>query len=83
MRQLGAGVLTLYKGLILGKVVLNLISSDFTLALTYVAVSRVRSIYGIAIKEPFCYDRFRTTVSTAVRQRIDDQRRRRGQLLRI
>ena len=80
-----AFAITVHKsqGLTLGKVVLNLTSSDFTPALTYVAVSKVSSIYSIAIKEPFCYNRFRTTVSTTVRQRIDDQRRRRGQPLRI
>ncbi|KAL2048540.1 hypothetical protein N7G274_000452 [Stereocaulon virgatum] len=78
-----AFAITVHKSqwLTLGKVVLNLTSSDFTPALTYVAASTVRSIYGIAIEEPFCYDRFRTTISTTVRQRIDDQRRRRGQPL--
>ena len=76
-----AFAITVHKsqGLTMDRVVLNLSRSDFTPALTYVAISRVRSVTGIIIEEPFSYDRFPKEVSMTIRQRIDDQRHRRGQ----
>jgi hypothetical protein len=58
---------------------MNISSSDFTPGLTYVAVSRVRTLDGLMFEESFdmeCFTRMTETATT--RMRDSDQIRRRG-----
>ena len=43
------------QGLTLDKVVLDISTKDHTLGLTYVAISSVRTIQGLCLKNPFIY----------------------------
>ena len=53
--------ITVYKsqGLTLSKVVLDLSQTEHCLSLSYVAVSRVKSLDGLLFKGPFDFDHFK------------------------
>lgn len=73
-----AYAIIIYKsqGMTLPKVVLN-ITKDFSPGLTYVAMSRVRSLQDIMFEEPFSFDRFKGKPSSLAIQRWGDKNRRR------
>src|SRR3982074_2670371 len=62
-----AYAITVHKsqGLTLSKAVLNLNQKEHCLGLSYVAVSRVKTLAGVLFEVPFDFDRF-TTVNSAV-----------------
>ena len=55
-----AYAITVHKaqGITVDRAVLNLTERDFTAGLSYVAVSRVKTLQGILFEEPFDYERF-------------------------
>ena len=61
------------------KAVLNILSCDFVPGLSYVAVSRVKTLRGILFEEPFDYERFRARQNETVRSRNADRERRANQ----
>jgi ATP-dependent DNA helicase PIF1 len=56
--------------------VVNLASRDFVPGLSYVAVSRVKSLRGILFEEPFDYERFLVRPTDTVKARKADRERR-------
>ena len=56
-----AYAITVYKaqGITVDQAVLNVAQPDFALGLSYVAMSRVRTLDGLMFDEPFNYERFR------------------------
>ena len=75
--------ITIHKaqGMTLGKVVLNLAEPDFAAGLTYVAISRVKTLSGLLFEEPFDYERLKGKPSTNAKMRKEDFERRSGQHL--
>ena len=74
-----AYAITVHKaqGMTVNKAVLDLSTRDFTPGLSYVAVSRVKTLQGILFDEPFDYEHFRTTgASDTVTWREADRQRR-------
>src|SRR5467141_4108661 len=49
---------------------------DFTPGLTYVAISRVKTLDGVLFEEPFDFDRFRRQVESVYRRRTEMTARR-------
>jgi ATP-dependent exoDNAse (exonuclease V) alpha subunit len=77
-----AYAITIHKsqGITVDRAVLNLGSSkDFAPGLTYVAVSRVKTLGGILFEEPFDYARLQSKDSATKRNRDRDTERRRTQ----
>ena len=52
---------------------------DFAAGLSYVAISRCRTLGGILFEEPFSYSRFQSKASTTVVMRNADYVRRRAE----
>ena len=73
-----AFAITIHKsqGLTLDKVVMDIADKDFTPGLTYVAVSRVRSIRGLLFDREFAFHRFLERPSNVRRMREEDKTRR-------
>ena len=73
-----AFAITVHKaqGLTLGKVVLDFSEKDFAVGLSYVAVSRVKSIDGIMFKSDFGMARFQARSSVTRRLRNLDKEKR-------
>lgn len=76
-----AYAITVHKaqGVTVDRAVLNISAPDFTTGLSYVAVSRVRSLRGILFEEPFDYERFQIVDTATTRWRYTDRVRRRIQ----
>ena len=78
-----AYAITVHKsqGLTLDRVVLDLTLKDFAVGLTYVAISRARSLLGIIFDHPFTKARFKQPSSSTRQMRIADQALRAEQML--
>ena len=77
-----AYAITIHKaqGISVSKCVLNLTGQkDFAAGLSYVAISRCRTLGGILFEEPFSYNRFKSKASTTVVMRNADYVRRRAE----
>ncbi|OXV07313.1 hypothetical protein Egran_04923 [Elaphomyces granulatus] len=74
-----AYAITVHKaqGITVEQAVLNITDRDFAPGLTYVATSRVKSLYGLLFEESFDFERFRPTESATSRMRKEDIARRR------
>jgi ATP-dependent DNA helicase PIF1 len=74
-----AYAITVHKaqGITVEQAVLNITDRDFAPGLTYVAVSRVKSLHGLLFEESFDFERFRPTESATSRMRKEDIARRR------
>jgi ATP-dependent DNA helicase PIF1 len=70
-----AWAITIHKsqGITVAKAVLNIARGDFVPGLSYVAVSRVRSLDGILFEEPFDYSRFKGKLSRLETTRLLDK----------
>ena len=75
-----AYAITIHKsqGLTLPQVVLNLSEADFTPGLTYVAISRVKTLEGLMFEDTIDYSHFRKSVGadTIIMRQQDIERRR-------
>jgi hypothetical protein len=73
-----AFAITVHKsqGLTVDRAVLNLTDRDFVVGLSYVAVSRVKTLAGVLFEEPFDFERFHPTPSENARMRNADRIRR-------
>ena len=69
------------QGLTLTKAVMNLNRKEHYLGLSYVAVSRVKTLHGLLFEEPFDFERFKSTNSAVSQQRELDYIYRNAQLL--
>ena len=80
-----AYAITIHKsqGITVEKAVLNLVEKDFAPGLSYVAVSRVKSLNGLMFEESFDLSRFRTKEGHTERMRLADAERRRPQHLEL
>jgi ATP-dependent DNA helicase PIF1 len=76
-----AYAITVHKaqGITVERAVLNLSSRDFVPGLSYVAVSRVKTLRGILFEESFDYERFRVRQNETVSSRNADRERRADQ----
>ena len=73
-----AYAITVYKsqGLTLQRAVLCLEKMDFAIGLSYVAISRVKTLEGLLFKDSFDLERFYVAVSLPIRdQELDHQLR--------
>jgi hypothetical protein len=69
------------QGLILPKVVLNLNQREYCLGLSYIAISRVKTLDSVLFEVPFDFDYFKATNLIVSRDRELDYTRRNTQLL--
>jgi hypothetical protein len=69
------------QGLTLPKVVLDISQSEHCLGLSYVAVSRVKSLDGLLFERPFDFDHFKKSSTAVSRDRDLDHTFRSNQLL--
>ena len=69
------------QGLTLPKVVLDLSRTEHCLGLSYVAVSRVKSLYGLLFEGPFDFDHFKKSYTAVSQDRDLDHTFRTNQLL--
>ncbi|KAH0826840.1 hypothetical protein AYO21_07253 [Fonsecaea monophora] len=78
-----AYAITVHKaqGMTVERAVLDLTERDFAAGLSYVAVSRVKTLSGILFKESFDYERFQVRPSETVKARNADRQRRSTQHL--
>jgi ATP-dependent exoDNAse (exonuclease V) alpha subunit len=76
-----AYAITVHKaqGMTVHQAVLNISRKDFSLGLSYVAVSRVKTLDGILIEESFDFERFKPSDSLTKTQRAADVIRRRSE----
>jgi hypothetical protein len=65
----------------LSRAVLNLSDSEFALGLSYVAVSRVKTLGGLMFESAFDLSRFKEPKGKTPRDRAEDVRIRNGQLI--
>jgi ATP-dependent DNA helicase PIF1 len=63
------------------KAVLNIAKKDSAVGLTYVAVSRVKTLGGILFESPFDFSRFQAQVSRTETMRLADKARRLAQVV--
>jgi ATP-dependent DNA helicase PIF1 len=63
----------------LDQAVLNITDREFAPGLTYVAVSRVRSLQGLMFEQSFDYSRFKPRKSKTKQMRHEDAVRRKKQ----
>lgn len=74
--------MTIHKaqGITVSKAVFNITEKEFALGLTYVTLSRVKSLDGILFEEPFDYERFlRKKPHPSMVMRHEDAQSRRPQ----
>jgi hypothetical protein len=64
------------QGLTLPKIVLNLNQKEYCLGLSYITISRVKTLDNILFKVPFDFDYFKTTNSIVSRDYKLDYTRR-------
>ena len=78
-----AYAITVHKsqGLTLDKVVLDISTKDHSLGLTYVAISRVRTVQGLMFEKPFHISRFLQAPSVIRDMREEDHRKRAHQCI--
>ena len=78
-----AYAITIHKsqGITVEKAVLNLVEKDFAPGLSYVGVSRVKSLNGLMLEESFDLSRFRAKMGKTEEMRLADADRRRPQHL--
>jgi ATP-dependent exoDNAse (exonuclease V) alpha subunit len=78
-----AYAITVHKsqGLTLSNAVLNLNQREHCLGLSYVAVSRVKTLHGLLFEVPFSFERFTGINSTISQERELDYTFRNAQLL--
>ena len=78
-----AYAITVHKsqGLTLDRAVLDLTKKDFAIGLTYVAVSRVRTVDGLMIDHDFSMGRFEQGPSFLRTMRAEDKSRRSAQIV--
>ena len=78
-----AYAITVHKsqGLTIDKVVLDISTKDHSLGLTYVAISRVRTVQGLMFKKSFHISRFLQAPSVIWDMREDDHRKRANQYI--
>jgi ATP-dependent DNA helicase PIF1 len=78
-----AYAITVHKsqGLTLSRAVLNLNQREHCLWLSYVAVSRVKTLAGVLFEAPFDFDRFKRADSAVSKDREVDQVARTNELL--
>jgi hypothetical protein len=69
------------QGMSLSRAVLNLSDSEFALGLSYVAVSRVKTLGGLMFESAFDLSRFKEPKGKTPRDRAEDVRIRNGQLI--
>jgi ATP-dependent DNA helicase PIF1 len=62
--------------MIVKKAILNIAQKDFLPGLSYVAISRAKTLRGILFEEPFHYERFRYRLSETAKTRIANRERR-------
>jgi ATP-dependent DNA helicase PIF1 len=76
-----AYAITVHKaqGITVPRAVFNIVQRDFSPGLTYVAVSRVKTLDGVLFEESFNFDRFQQRDSETARMRWADVERRRPQ----
>jgi ATP-dependent DNA helicase PIF1 len=67
------------QGMTVSRAVLNIADRDFVAGLSYVAVSRVKTLRGILFEEPFDYERFQPRTTETARSRLIDRERRADQ----
>ena len=75
-----AWAITIHKsqGLTLKKATIDLGPRDFASGLSFVAISRVKTLNGIAFRAPFPWSRLqRTTITKTMEQLLEDNERRR------
>jgi len=79
-----AYAITVHKsqGLSLDKAVLNIAKKDFSPGLTYVAVSRVKTLQGILFDEPFDFSRFISSSTSSTEMRNVDKEYRAAQMVK-
>ena len=81
-----AYAITIHKsqGISVDRAVLNISDrKDFAPGLTYVAVSRIRTLRGLMFEESFDFSRFKAAQSLTEDQRRDDYIRRQKQEIRL
>jgi len=73
-----AWAITIHKaqGITKDKIVTNVAEKDHVVGLTYVAVSRVKTLKGLLFEEPFDYNRFQMAPSKTETMRLADYARR-------
>jgi hypothetical protein len=69
------------QGMSLSRAVLNFSDSEFALGLSYVAVSRVKTLGGLMFESAFDLSRFKERKGKTPRDRAEDVRIRNGQLI--
>jgi ATP-dependent DNA helicase PIF1 len=69
------------QGMSLSRAVLNLNDSEFALGLSYVAVSRVKTLGGVMFESSFNLSRFKAPKGITPRDRAEDIQIRNGQLI--
>ncbi|RFU26990.1 Nucleoside-triphosphate phosphatase, partial [Scytalidium lignicola] len=76
-----AYAITIHKsqGITVEKAVLNLVEKDFAPGLSYVAVSRVKTLDGLMFEESFDYNRFKAKETNTQKWRLADIQRRKTQ----
>jgi ATP-dependent exoDNAse (exonuclease V) alpha subunit len=76
-----AYAITVHKsqGLTVGRAVLDISEKDFSPGLTYVAISRVKTLAGILFDNVFDFERFRPRHSERALMRLADITRRASQ----
>jgi hypothetical protein len=73
-----AYAMTIHKsqGITVPRAVLNISDRDFASGLTYVAISRVKSLAGLLFEEPFDFERFTVARTETMEMRMADAARR-------
>jgi hypothetical protein len=62
---------------------LNIAGKDFVVGMTYVAVSRVKSLSGILFESPFDFTRFKGTPTHIETMRLADKARRLSEIVAL
>ena len=69
------------QGMTVDRAVLNLAVPDFALGLSYVALSRVKTLRGVMFEETFDFDRFKPSNGDMAKMRDEDAVKRRRQMI--
>ncbi|KAL1964919.1 hypothetical protein VTN77DRAFT_6272 [Rasamsonia byssochlamydoides] len=68
--------LNVLQGITVNQAVLNISDRDFALGLTYVAITRFKSLDGLLLEEPFDFEQFRARLTDIKKMRQEDIERR-------